>query len=204
MHAPPAIPAGTAIAAQASRITPGLTVKGEISGSEELWVGGNVEGTLRFAGARIVVGGSGTVRGEMEAREIVIEGRLDGNLRAGERAAIARSGQVRGDAAAPRVAIEDGAVFNGAIEVTREGEPRVASRGTAGASHSGAAARHTRPAASHAASASAASGGVPAQPAGIAASSPAQGSDHSGGESSSDTRVAPRSVAVSPGSTDSE
>ncbi len=129
---PPVAPSAPAPAATASRITPGLTLKGEISGKEDLWIGGSVEGTLRMDSARMVVGASGKVHGDVEAREIVIEGKVDGNLRAAERLEIAATGAVRGDAAAPRVALHEGAVFNGSMEVTRAGEsPAIPQRGGA-------------------------------------------------------------------------
>jgi cytoskeletal protein CcmA (bactofilin family) len=138
VETPPAAPpiASTAPipAAGASRITPGLTLKGEISGREDLWIGGNVDGTMRLESARLIVGASGKVHGEMEAREIVIEGKVEGDLRAAERLEITATGAVRGDAAAPRVALHEGAVFNGSMEVTRAGEsPSVPQRSGASA-----------------------------------------------------------------------
>jgi cytoskeletal protein CcmA (bactofilin family) len=192
-HAAPAPPVAAPVSPQASRITPGLSLKGDISGTEELWIGGSIEGTLHFSGARVTVGNSGNVRGEIDAREIVIEGRVDGNLRAGDRLALIRSAQVKGDASAPRVAVEDGAVFNGSMHVIREGESRPASRGASTASHSPAPARPLRAGTSQAASAAAASTGVSA---GIAASAP----DRAEGETSSDTRVGPRPLLASPDS----
>lgn len=129
---PPPAPSAPASAASASCITPGLTLKGEISGREDMWIGGNVDGTLRLDSARVVVGASGKVHGEMDAREIVIEGKVEGNLRAAERLEIAATGAVRGDAAAPRVALHEGAVFNGSMEVVRAGEsPAIPQRGGA-------------------------------------------------------------------------
>jgi len=199
----PAPPAPQPVSAQASCITPGLSLKGEISGSEELWIGGSVDGKLHFSGARITVGGSGTVRGEMDAREIVIEGRIEGNLRGAERVAISRSGQVKGDASAPRVAIEEGAVFNGSIHVLREGESRAASR-SAGAGHSASPPRPPRPASSPAASAAAASGGAASPSVGIAASGLAAASDATGTDPAGDTIVAPRGLRASPAAPESE
>ena len=189
-------PAALPISAQASRITPGIAVKGEISGSEELWIGGTVEGELRFAGARITVGNSGTVRGQLDAREIVLEGRVEGNLRATDRVAIAPTGQVRGDASAPRVAIDDGAVFNGSIQVIREGEARAASPSAPIAHSSRSSGRPAKAASSHTASAAAASAGPSAPPAGIAAGAAA--------DSSSDTLSVPRSVLTGPPAADPE
>ena len=199
----PAPAAAAEISTPSSRITPGLSLKGEISGSEELWVGGSIEGTLRFSGARVTLGSSGTLRGDLEAREIVIEGRVDGNLRGAERVSIARTGEVKGDAAAPRVAIEEGAVFNGGIHVIREGEPRVAARTATNPSQTGAAHRSGRAGSAQAASAAAASGSASAPSSGIAAGGAAAASETSAGEASSETLVAPRSLVAGPSGADS-
>jgi cytoskeletal protein CcmA (bactofilin family) len=111
----------------ASRITPGLVLKGEITGREDLAVDGEVEGSLRLAGARLVLGVTGSIRGDVEAREIVVGGHVIGNLRAEERLEITRTGNVSGDAIARRILVEDGAVFNGTMEVAGAGEHRPAS-----------------------------------------------------------------------------
>ena len=154
----PAPPAASAPAAHASRITPGITLKGEISGREDLWIGGSVDGTLRLESARVVVGASGKVHGEMEAREIVIEGKVEGDLRAAERLEIAATGAVRGDATAPRVAFHEGAVFNGSMEVTRAGESPAAPQKAGATARSSAAPRGSRFQSAQAASAAAAAG----------------------------------------------
>jgi len=127
---PVAMPSVPPPAPASSRITSGLTLKGEISGREDLWIGGSVDGTLRMESARVVIGASGKVHGEVEAGEIVIEGKVEGDLRAAERLEIAATGAVRGDASAPRVALMEGAVFNGAVEVIRAGESRAVSQKT--------------------------------------------------------------------------
>ena len=147
------MPAGTA-----SRITPGLTLKGEISGREDLWIGGSVDGKLHFDSARVAVGSSGKMHGEIEAREIVIEGKTEGNLRATERLEITATGTVRGDASAPRVALQEGAVFNGAIEVLRPGESRSSVSAAPASSRTTVAPRNPRPQAVQAASAAASAG----------------------------------------------
>ena len=125
-----ATPVATAPSANASRITSGITIKGEISGREDLWIAGNVEGTLRFDTARIVVGAGGKSHGKLEAREIVIEGRSDGDLSATERLEITSTGVVKGDATAPRVSLQEGSIFNGSVEVLRAGESRSHERAT--------------------------------------------------------------------------
>ena len=154
-------PSPAGIAAGASRITPGITLKGEISGREDLWIGGSVDGKLNLESGRIVVAASGKVHGEIEAREVVIEGKLDGNLRAAERLEVTATGVVRGDAAAPRVALHEGAAFNGSLEILRAGESR--SLPQAGASsRTTVAPRSPRFQTAQAAGAAAAAGATPA------------------------------------------
>jgi cytoskeletal protein CcmA (bactofilin family) len=121
---PPAAPAPLSTS---SRITPGLVLKGEITGREDISIEGEMEGSLRLSGARVVVGATGCLRGNVEAREIVVVGRVTGNLRAEERLEITRTANVSGEAAAQRIRVEDGAVFNGSMEVIRAGEPRATS-----------------------------------------------------------------------------
>jgi cytoskeletal protein CcmA (bactofilin family) len=137
-------PVAAAFTAGASRITPGLSLKGEISGREDLWIGGRVEGSLRFEASRVVVGAGGTIHGGVEAREIVVEGRVEGDLRATERLEITQTGKVRGDASATRLSMQEGAVFNGTIEVVRAGESRSTLAGAASSSRAAAAPRNAR------------------------------------------------------------
>ena len=158
-------------AASASRLTPGITLKGEISGKEDLWVGGNVDGKLRLESARIVVGASGKVHGEIEAREVVIEGKMEGSLRAAERLEITATGNVRGDAAAPRVALQEGAVFNGAMDISRPGEPRNFPQGSGSTSRTTVVPKGSRFQSAQAAGA-AASGATSVTPAGTAPATP--------------------------------
>jgi len=171
-------PAAPAFSAGASRITPGLRLKGEISGREDLWIGGSVDGKLRFDASRVVVGGSGKVDGGIEAREIVIEGKVDGDLRATERLEITPTGRVTGDASAPRLSMQEGAVFNGSIEVVRAGESRSTSAGAGSSSRTSVAPRNPRFQAAQAAGAAAAA---------TAATSPA-GSPAGGTAGSPDSR----------------
>jgi len=169
--APPVPAVAPAPTANSSRITPGITFKGEITGREDLWIGGSVDGKLHFDSARVAVGASGKVHGEIEAREVVIEGKVDGNLRAAERLEITATGTVRGDAAAPRIALQEGAVFNGAMEILRPGESRSLPQGAGPTSRTTVAPRGARIQNVQAAGA-AASAGAPAPPAGTAGAPP--------------------------------
>lgn len=111
----PLAPAG----APTARFTRGLVVKGEISGKEDLWIDGGLEGTLRLDGTRLTIGPSGRVRGDVFAREIIVQGQVSGNLHADERIEVTPSGAVTGEALTKRIAIEEGGVFNGSIDMPR-------------------------------------------------------------------------------------
>ena len=115
----PVAAAGVPAVSTASRVSRGITVRGEISGREDLSIDGEVEGTLRLGGVRVIIGATGRVRAGISAREIVVHGEVRGDVQAEERIEIGRTGNVKGNATAKRIAIEDGAVFNGTVEVLR-------------------------------------------------------------------------------------
>ncbi|HKM91868.1 MAG TPA: polymer-forming cytoskeletal protein [Candidatus Acidoferrales bacterium] len=188
-------PAAPAYTANASRITPGLSLKGEISGREDLWIGGSVDGSLRFDTSRVVVGASGVVHGGIEAREIVIEGKVEGDLRAAERLEITQTGRVRGDASAPRLSMQEGAVFNGSIEVVRAGESRSAAPGAGSSSRTSPAPRNQRFQTAQAAGAAAAATAA-TSPAGSPAGVPAASSDSRESEAAPAGPVAYRGIAA--------
>jgi len=100
-------------------LTSTLVVRGEISGSGDLFVDGQVQGKIRIPGAKVTVGPQGRVSSDIEAREIVVRGSVQGSLHGVDRVEIASSGNVRGDVVAPRLVIEEGAEVQGSIEVER-------------------------------------------------------------------------------------
>ncbi len=112
-------PRGEKVSVADSRIGPGLRIRGECSGNEDFCVDGEVQGTIRLTGARLTVGEKGSVQADVEAREIIVGGMVQGNLRASERLRLGASSDVRGDLQAPCIGIEDGARFHGRAEVTR-------------------------------------------------------------------------------------
>src|SRR5713226_6798856 len=101
----------------AAWLGPSLRVKGEISGNEDLHVEGKVEGPISLGGHRLTVGRSAEVTAEIIAREVVVFGKVDGDLRARDRIEIKKDGSVVGDLSTARVMIEDGAYFKGTIEI---------------------------------------------------------------------------------------
>lgn len=111
--------AGGKVPAAISRIGSGLKIRGECSGSEDFRIEGEVHGTIRLDGARLTVGERGIVQANIEAREIIVDGMVEGNLKASERLRLGASSRVRGDLEAPCIGMDDGARFHGHVEVTR-------------------------------------------------------------------------------------
>jgi cytoskeletal protein CcmA (bactofilin family) len=99
---------------------PGLKIKGEISGTEDLQLECQVDGPISLGDHRLTVGQNAHVRGEITASEIIVFGEVTGNLLASGRVEIKKHGSVVGDLTTARIMIEDGAYFKGAIEITRK------------------------------------------------------------------------------------
>src|SRR5271154_5169815 len=118
--AAPSVPATESAAATAgrtaSRITSGLKIQGEFSGTADLYIDGEVQGKIRLGNARVTVGPNGKVQADIEAREIVIDGTVQGNLKAGESAHFGASSRVTGSVLTPRIGIDDGASLRGKVE----------------------------------------------------------------------------------------
>ena len=115
--------------ADQATIGKGLYIKGEISGSESLYIDGKVEGSINLPGNRVTVGRNGQVAASITAREIVVLGKIRGNVVASDRVDIRAEGALTGDVAAARISIEDGAFFKGGIDI-RKPEPKPSSTAT--------------------------------------------------------------------------
>lgn len=103
-----------------------VVVKGELSGSEDLYLDGEVEGSISLRGQSLTVGPNGRVRANVEARNVIVHGRVDGNLRASDRVDLRKSASLTGDISTARISIEDGAYFKGTIDIQKaEPAPRV-------------------------------------------------------------------------------
>jgi cytoskeletal protein CcmA (bactofilin family) len=102
---------------------PGLKIKGQISGSEDLHLECKVEGPISLGDHRLTVGQNAHVSGEITASEVIVQGEVTGNLLASDRIEIKKNGSVKGDLMTARIVIEDGAYFKGAIEVSRKEQP---------------------------------------------------------------------------------
>lgn len=94
-------------------------IKGELSGSEDLTIEGNVEGRIELKDNTLTIGPNGKIRAEVFAKQVIVLGEVTGNVTASEKVDIRDNGSVDGDVTAPRVAIAEGAHFRGAIDMQR-------------------------------------------------------------------------------------
>lgn len=107
-------------------VSKAIVIKGEVTGSEDLFIDGEVKGTIRLTDGNLTVGPNGRVTADIDAREITVQGKVTGTLRGRERVQIGRTGDAEGDIVTRRVAIEEGALFHGKIDVVRAEEARAA------------------------------------------------------------------------------
>lgn len=96
-----------------------VLVKGELSGSEDLYIDGEIEGTVELRDHNLTVGPNGRVRANLNAKEITVQGKVQGNVRASDKIEIRKSGSLIGDIITARITIEDGAYFKGSIDIQR-------------------------------------------------------------------------------------
>lgn len=105
---------------EVAHIGKSVCIKGELSGSEDIYLDGQVDGSIQLAGNSITVGPNGRVRANIAARNVAVSGSLDGNIQASERTEFRKSAVVNGDVQTQRIAIEDGAYFKGKLEIVAE------------------------------------------------------------------------------------
>ncbi len=96
-----------------------LKIKGAVTGHEDLYVDGEIEGTVELVENSLTIGPNGNVNADVTARDITVLGKLTGNVRAGERIEIRKTGSLEGDLTTTRIVIEDGAVFRGSIDIVK-------------------------------------------------------------------------------------
>jgi cytoskeletal protein CcmA (bactofilin family) len=124
-HVPPAPVVPTA-PVKAKGLT--LVIKGEMTGSEDLVVEGNVEGRISLPDHVLTIGLGAQISAEVVARVVVVHGTVRGNVTANERVEIKASGRMDGDLVSPRVMMADGATFSGRLETRTPGKSGSKSR----------------------------------------------------------------------------
>ncbi len=121
----------------AGQVSKGISIKGEISGKENLFIDGEVQGSIRLTSGSVTVGPNGRVTADIEADEVVVRGKVKGALRGRERVQIGQTAEVTGDVATRRISIEEGAMFHGNIEIVRAENARNSRTTTAAAASAG-------------------------------------------------------------------
>ncbi len=97
-----------------------LYIKGEVSGAEALYIDGRIEGKVTLADHRVTIGRNGVVQADVTAREVVVMGKVTGNIDCADRVDIRSEGIVNGNVSTARISVEDGAVLKGGIQVKSE------------------------------------------------------------------------------------
>jgi cytoskeletal protein CcmA (bactofilin family) len=113
----PSVSAIPAPARSVAMIGSSITIKGEVTGEEDLLIHGRVEGTINLSGNQVSVGESGQVCADIHAKVVKIDGKVTGDITGIEKVVISKSGNVHGNIVAPRVTLEDGAIFKGSIDM---------------------------------------------------------------------------------------
>src|SRR6202142_3600776 len=97
-----------------------VVIKGELSGSEDLYVDGNVDGKIELRNHSLTVGPNGNVKADVSAKAVVIQGKLNGTINASDRVELRKSAVVTGDVTTQRIAIEEGAFLQGKVDIQKE------------------------------------------------------------------------------------
>lgn len=101
-----------------------VIIKGELSGSEDLYLDGEVEGSVELSGHNLTVGPNGHVQANINAKEVIVQGKVDGNISGSDRVELRKSAVLVGDISTQRIVIEDGAYFKGGIDIRKEQSAR--------------------------------------------------------------------------------
>jgi len=115
-----------------------VIIRGELSGSEDLYLDGEVEGNISLLEHNLIVGPNGRVRANIIAKDVVVHGKVDGNVQGQDRVELKKSAVLSGDISTQRIVIEDGAFFKGAIDIRKESAKSEAKREVASAASAGA------------------------------------------------------------------
>lgn len=101
-------------------VSQGIKIKGELTGSEDLFIDGQVDGSIVLTNAVVTVGPNAKVKAEITAREVVVRGRVDGKISGSEKIQVWNSARIHGDMKSERIAVEEGAELHGTMEVGKQ------------------------------------------------------------------------------------
>jgi cytoskeletal protein CcmA (bactofilin family) len=101
----------------AACVTQGIKIKGELTGAEDLFIDGQVEGSIVLTNSVVTVGPNAKVKAEISAREVVVRGRVEGKVTGTEKIQVWNTARIQGDMKSERIAVEEGAELHGTLEV---------------------------------------------------------------------------------------
>src|SRR5215472_12760219 len=114
--------------ADVGHIGKSVVLRGELTGNDDLYLDGEVEGNINLRDHKLVIGPNGKIKATITARDLVVHGRVEGNLTASDRVELKRNCTLIGDVGTQRIVIEDGAFFKGAIDIKEHKEPKTEMR----------------------------------------------------------------------------
>jgi cytoskeletal protein CcmA (bactofilin family) len=104
----------------AACISQGIRIKGEVTGSEDLFVDGLVDGKLNLANGSLTIGPNGSVKADVHAREVIVRGKIEGKVTGRDKVQVWSTGQITGEVQTERLAIEEGALLKGKVEAGKQ------------------------------------------------------------------------------------
>lgn len=102
---------------EVAQIGKSVSIRGDISGSEDIYIDGQVEGSIQLDGNSLTIGPNGRVRANIVAKNVTVSGSVEGNIQVNERTEMRKTAVVTGDVQTRRIAIEEGAYFKGKLEI---------------------------------------------------------------------------------------
>jgi len=112
--------------ADVGHIGKSVQIKGELTGSEDLYLDGSIEGTIDLRDHSLIIGPNGKIKADITARDLVVHGKVEGNVTATGRVELRKSCTLIGNVSTQRIVIEDGAFFKGAIDIKeKDSRPEV-------------------------------------------------------------------------------
>lgn len=129
----PASAAATSARPERATIGRSITIRGDVTGDEDLLIQGRVDGSIDLKNHAVTIGSEGEVKASVSGRVVIVEGSVEGNIKGEEQVILRSAARVQGDITAPRLALEDGARFRGGVDM---GEVAAAERSGAGAAQS--------------------------------------------------------------------
>jgi cytoskeletal protein CcmA (bactofilin family) len=126
-------------------ISQGIKIKGEVTGSEDLFVDGQVDGKLSLTNGSLTIGPNGRVKADVTAREVTVRGTVEGKVSGRDKVLLGSTGQVTGEVQTDRLAIEDGAMLRGKVEAGKHPSKSGEAQAAAAAGGSTASSKSTGP-----------------------------------------------------------